>query len=161
MKEPWFFLTRALFNQGDQAPVYPCQQLKQIESLETTRSALLDETGPIEVEFGIDAASPIYRLVWQLNKFGGIATSHTAVGMTIHGCLPGYEWADHALGLGLTIISRDRSHHHNQSKAFEMAEQISAILTFQKAAAPNTSGWRVEVIPAVIQFNYLKPGSET
>lgn len=82
-----------LLDEGNRTAMYPYARLKPIRRRERVREAVLDETEPLDTEFGSDLIGPFYELIWRLNTSSGVCTSHTAVAPTDR--KPPYEWAAH------------------------------------------------------------------
>src|SRR6266568_902898 len=68
-----------LRDEGPHTAVYPYFKLKNILTLEDCRPGVLEETEPLEREFGRPVVEPLYHLLWILNAGRGVCTSHTTV----------------------------------------------------------------------------------
>ncbi len=142
-----------LLDEGMHTAVYPYFKLRNILKAEDARTAVLEETEPLEREFGRPLVEPFYRLVWTLNTGKEVCTSHTTVSKPDH--KSPFEWARNYLGTGVTILPRNQTDQHNRRIAEEMVNELGRTLIESPfLARQNTTGWRVIIRPANINIGY-------
>ena len=142
-----------LHDEGPHTAVYPYFKLKNILKPGDCRPAVLEETEPLEREFGRPVVEPLYRLLWILNAGRGVCTSHTSIS-PVDWKSP-FDWARHYIGSGIITLSRNPSEQHNLTVANEMVVEFGRTLAGSSYLdQQNTTGWFVNIFPVHINFGY-------
>lgn len=135
---------------GDRAPVYPYNKLHNILKPEDVRPALLEDTGLLERECGIENVAPFYNLMWVLNGSAGITTSHAVAGFDArvqqH---EAYMWAKTSVEAHITMISR---HPEDWPKIEDANVAARELLDLLRQSRPSgaIAGWCVGIFPSVV-----------
>lgn len=120
------------------------------------REAVLDETEPLETEFGSDLVEPFYELIWRLNTSSGVCTSHTAVAPTDR--KPPYEWAAHYVAAQIIFLSRNEAERLFYEQAASMIEELrQALVRSSRLDQGDRKGWFVQLSPAALRLE-SRPG---
>jgi hypothetical protein len=138
-----------LLDEGAATAVYPYAQLREILTPGDCRRAVLDETQPLEVEFGQALVRPLYDLLWSLNCGAGVFTSHTVVAPPNH--QPPVDWAKSYVAAATIILSRNQREHYDQSACAASVDELARIIS---ASAPthDATGWHLSVGPCNVIF---------
>ena len=151
--EHWL-LKAALREAGNLTAAYPYSDLREILEPEHARLAILDETLPLEKEFGRFRLEPLYRLLWILNGTQGVATSHTVFAKPDY--VPQLTWASAGIACQIIMISRAREEHHNVDAARDAAEELLQTLAAAGHKYSGTKrGWQISVGPIHIDYVYV------
>jgi hypothetical protein len=132
--------------------LYPYPLLNNILSPEDSRQAVIDDTRPLEQEFGSSCVEPLYRLLWRINTVEDVFTSHLSVSSPETRCP--FDWATAFIGTSVVIMPRNQFHRHELERAIGMAGMLARTIAANSARAANTSGWHVRVFPAVVTLAY-------
>ena len=131
-----------LVNEGPTTAVYPYVQLREIQTPADCRSAIIDETGPLETEFGPVTVQPAYDLLWTLNCGAGVFTSHTVVAPPHR--QPPYAWAKQYVAVAIIVLARDQREHSDQDTCMHAADQLGRIIS-ARAPTRDSTGWYLSV----------------
>jgi len=152
-QEHWLFVGQ-LHDEGERTAIYPYEQLREIQTVDAVRSAVFDETRPLEGEFGSSVVAPLHHLIWVLNGNRGVFTSHTAVAPPIHPS--SFPWAKAFVGVAIIMLSRAKAEWHDRAAVDQACRELLRELNAAKVPA-NTTGWRVSVGPVNVIFDYPQP----
>ena len=145
----WFFVGQ-LVEEGPRTAVYPYSKLRPIREPSDVRSAIIDETQPLESEFGVSVVEPLYRLVWLLNTGRGVFTSHTLIAPP-EAKAP-YNWARHYVAAQIIVLSRDSSERMNLPKTVNMMDELRLLIAGNPTSANNTRGWFLQLSALNVMF---------
>lgn len=151
-KPSWLHWLEAPLDEGRKTALYPYAQLNEIRTLQEARSAVLDETGTLEEEFGKGVVDGLYALVWRLNTAHGVFTTHTVVSTKGHPTP--YEWARHYVAAQILFLSRERHHHYDLDVSKDLARSLGSMISDAAATLPgDTTGWYVQL--GAVNFTFL------
>lgn len=128
--------------------VYPYTKLREIQTPADARDALLDQTQALEEEFGPDAMTPLYQLVWTLNSCSGVFTSHTAIAPN-QSYDPPLKKA--YVAVQFTLLSRNREDHHDDAACLSMVQGLKKLLSCRTPESDYTD-WQIDVGPCDVIF---------
>ncbi len=138
-----------LLDEGPTTAVYPYAQLRDIQTPADCRRAVLDETSPLETEFGMTILQPLYELLWTLNCGAGVFTSHTVVAKPGHRAP--YDWAKHYVAVAIITLSRNNAEHFEQDACQQSCDELGRIIR-ATAPAQDHTGWYLSVGPCNVIF---------
>jgi hypothetical protein len=148
-REPLRVQRAPLNYEGPLTAIYPYAQLREIQNPADCRRIALDETSPLETEFGALIVQPLYDLLWTLNCGAGVFTSHTAVAKPGHRAP--YDWAKHYVAVAIITLSRNNAEHFDSDACQQACDELGCIIT---ATAPTQdyTGWYLSVGPCSVTF---------
>ncbi|HEX7360688.1 MAG TPA: hypothetical protein VF283_09365 [Bryobacteraceae bacterium] len=130
--------------------------MKPIRSRDEVREAVLDETLPLETEFGRQLIESLYDVIWRLNTGNGVATSHTVVAP--EGRTAPYEWAKHYVAAQIIFLSRKEAERLSYPETIPMIEEFRrAVVQSPRFQQGDRKGWFIQLSPAGLRLEN-RPG---
>jgi hypothetical protein len=129
---------------GEHPAMYPYAQLQNILTPEDVPTAIADECGPLEQEFGGKVLEPFYRLIWLFNTLPSVYTIQTQVAP--RDLKPPYPWARTQVASQIILMPRDPITHADKRVAEGICSWWLRLISENSAQRPQKSdGWMISV----------------
>lgn len=131
----------------EKSPRFPYRLYRRILSPTDCRCAVIDETEPLENEFGRESLRPLYRLLWLLNRGDAVKTTHLIERRARRAQNPpGYDWARENVGVNIILHSGYEHEWLDNQVADALKFELLNLLASSPPAPNATSrGWYLGV----------------